>query len=82
VDRQFTILSDPGARVIRSYGLIHSGAGMEGQDIALDTTVLVDENGREGWRHVSETITDVPAADEVLKRIREMATPAGGKRAR
>jgi peroxiredoxin len=82
VNRLFTILSDPGARVIRSYGVIHPNAGTEGEDIALDTTVLVDENGRERWRHVSETITDLPAVDEILKRIREMATPAAGKPAR
>jgi peroxiredoxin len=82
VNRQFTILSDPGARVIRAYGLIHPNAGSEGEDIALDTTLLVDENGRERWRHVSETLTDLPAADEILKRLREMATPATEREAR
>ena len=46
VDRQFTILSDPAAQVIRTYGLLHSSAGKEGEDIALDTTLLVDANGR------------------------------------
>jgi len=76
VNREFTILSDPGARVIRAYGLIHPSAGMEGEDIALDTTLLVDRNGRERWRHVSETLTDVPAADEILQRLRAMATSA------
>jgi hypothetical protein len=55
---------------------------MEGQDIALDTTLLVDVNGRERWRHVSEMLTDVPAAEEILKRIREMATPAAEREAR
>src|SRR2546425_10557275 len=37
VDRQFTILSDLGAHVIRTCGLLHSSAGKEGEDIALDT---------------------------------------------
>ena len=69
--RQFTILSDPGARVIRSYGLLHPGAGMEGQDIALDTTLLVDVDGRERWRRVSETLPDLPTAEEILARIHE-----------
>jgi len=79
VNRQFTILSDPGARVIGSYGLLHRGAGMEGQDIALDTTLLVDVDGRERWRHVSQTLADVPTAEEILTRIRETAvrTPHG-----
>ena len=72
MNRQFTILSDPGARVIRSYGLIHPGGGMEGQDIALDTTLLVDSDGHERWRRVSETLPDIPRAEEILIRIREM----------
>ena len=71
MNRQFTILSDLGARVIRSYGLLHPGAGMEGQDIALDTTLLVDVDGRERWRRVSETLPDLPTAEQVLERIRE-----------
>ena len=71
MNRQFTILSDLGARVIRSYGLLHPGAGMEGQDIALDTTLLVEVDGRERWRRVSETLPDLPTAEQVLARIRE-----------
>ena len=47
---------------------------MEGNDIALDTTLLVDADGRERWRHVSETLPDLPTAAETLKHIRE--TPA------
>jgi peroxiredoxin len=79
VNRQFTILSDPGARVIGSYGLVHRGAGMEGQDIALDTTLLVDVDGRERWRHVSQTLADVPTTEEILLRIRETAMRPQGK---
>lgn len=71
LNQQFTALSDPNAQVIRSYGLIHPGAGMEGNDIALDTTLLVDADGRERWRHVSETLPDLPTAAETLKHIRE-----------
>jgi len=73
VNHQFDILSDPGSQVIRSYGLVHRGAGMDGQDIALDTTLLVDVDGRERWRHVSQTLLDVPTPEEILTRIRETA---------
>jgi peroxiredoxin len=76
VNRRFIILSDPGAQVITSYGLLHRGAGMNGQDIALDTTLLVDVDGRERWRHVSQTLLDVPSTEEVLMRIRETAVRA------
>ena len=56
-----------------SYGLLHRGAGMDGQDIALDTTLLVDVDGRERWRHVSQTLPDVSTPEEILMRIRETA---------
>ena len=79
MNRQFTILSDPGALVVRSYGLIHPNAGMEGQDIALDTTLLVDVDGRERWRRVSATLPDLPIAQEVLARIRDTPAPPGNK---
>jgi len=69
VDRQFTILSDPGARVIRSYGLVHVGGG-GAEDIALDTALLVDADRRELWRQVSASLPDLPTAEEVLRRIR------------
>jgi alkyl hydroperoxide reductase subunit AhpC len=80
VDQQFTILSDPHARVIRSYGLLNSNAGIDGGDIALDTTLLVDTDGRERWRHVSETLTDHPGAADIVARIRKiLPQPASRK---
>lgn len=69
VGRKFTVLADPGAQVIRKYGVLHPGGGM-GEDIALDTTLLIDRDGRELWRQVSQTLPDLPSAKEVLERIR------------
>lgn len=69
VKRRFSVLSDPGARVIRKYGLLHPSGG-SGEDIALDTTLLVDEQGRELWRRVSETLPDLLTAEETLERVR------------
>ena len=74
-NRQFTVLSDPGAKVIREYGLLHA-AGHSGNDIAIRTTLLIDEQGRESWRRVSTRVNDIPTAEEVLKRIAE--TPTAG----
>jgi len=68
-NKQFTILSDPGAKVIRQYGLLHVG-GKGDTDIALRTTLLIDEKGVEQWRRVSESVTDIPKAADVMKRIR------------
>jgi hypothetical protein len=54
---------------------------MQGEDIALDTTLLVDIDGRERWRHASETLPDLPTAADLLTRIRETKphAPAPGK---
>jgi peroxiredoxin len=82
VDRRFTVLSDPGARVIRTYGVLHPGAGYMGQDIALDTSLLVDVDGRERWRQVSQTLPDLPRARDVLARIRQSVRPSGPGKAR
>jgi peroxiredoxin len=69
--RKFTILSDPGARVIRQYGLLHEH-GKGDTDIALRTTFVIDENGRERWRKVSGTVLEIPKAAEVLQQLDEM----------
>ena len=69
-NQQFTILSDPGAQVIRSYGLLHE-KGHFGDDIAIRTTLFIDADGRERWRRVSESIPDIPKPEEILARIRQ-----------
>jgi alkyl hydroperoxide reductase subunit AhpC len=51
-EKKFTILSDPGAQVIRRYGLLHRHAE---SDIALRTTLLIGPDGREKWRRVSQS---------------------------
>ncbi len=66
--RNFTILSDPGAKVIRKYGLLHA-AGADSKDIAIRTTIFIDEQGVERWRRVSETVPDIPSVNDVLQRI-------------
>jgi peroxiredoxin len=67
-ERNFTILSDPGAKVIRKYGLLHAG-GAEGKDIGIRATIFIDEQGIERWRRVSETVPDIPSVNDVLQRI-------------
>lgn len=69
-NRQFPILSDQGAKAIRAYGILHAGGdGGKSDDIAIRTTLLVDEQGREIWRRVSKTGFDIATVREVLARI-------------
>jgi len=79
--QKVTVLSDPGAQVIRKYGLLHA-AGRSDQDIALRTTLLVDPNGIEKWRRVSQSVPDIPTVDETLAKVKESQTlPAERTRA-
>src|SRR5690349_12090502 len=66
------ILSDPGAKVIREYGLLHE-KGHSGEDIALRATLIVDQNGREVYRHVSSSVPDIRTADEILTELKKIS---------
>ena len=65
-----TSLSDPGAKVIREYGLLHP-KGYKNEDIALRATLIVDENGREVFRQVSSSVPDVRTADQILAELKK-----------
>lgn len=71
---KFTVLSDPGAVVIRRYGLLHT-AGHNGSDIALRATILVGPDGRERWRRVSTAVPDIPTWDQTLAQIQAAQLP-------
>lgn len=75
--KKFTIISDPGAKVIRQYGLLHE-KGDGGSDIALRTTLLIDPDGRERWRRVSKAVPDIPTADGTLAEIRKSQEQKSG----
>ena len=69
LSKNWQVLSDPGAVVIRKYGLLHEH-GKGDDDIAIRTTLFIDEKGVERWRRVSETVPDIPKAGEIAERIR------------
>ena len=72
--RKITLLSDPDAKVIRQYGLLHEKGSHAkehpGSDIAIRTTVLIEPDRRERWRRVSKSVPDIPTADETLAQIK------------
>jgi len=70
--RAFPILSDPGAKVIRDYGLLHE-RGYHDQDIAIRTVVVIDANGNELFRRASKTVMEYPKSEEILSTLRSSA---------
>lgn len=71
VGRKFPILSDPGLSSIRAYGLVHS-EGHSGRDIAIRATIVIDKDGIERWRRVSESVPDIPKSADVLAQLRTL----------
>ena len=69
--KQFPVLSDPGAKTIREYGILQQAQKQDEHDIAIRTTLLIDEKGNEVWRRVSKTAADIPKAEELLQRIEQ-----------
>ncbi len=69
-DLALTFLSDPDARTIREYGVLHAGGGAKGEDIALPAMFLVAPDGRIVWRRVAGRTQDRPAPAEVLQTVR------------
>ena len=67
--RKLTILSDPEAKVIREYGLLHP-KGYRDEDIALRATLIIDDKGVEVFRKVSSSVPDVRTADEILAALK------------
>jgi peroxiredoxin len=62
----FTILADPRAVAIRSYHLLHTGAGPDGQDIARPAEFLVDSTGTVRWLNLTEDIRVRARANQML----------------
>ncbi len=51
----FPLLSDAGNQAIRSYDLVHVGAGEGGRDIARPAEFLVDPSGTVRWVNLTES---------------------------
>jgi len=49
----FPLLSDPGAEVIRRFGLLHASGG-PGGDIARPAVFVLDREGRVAWRDLTD----------------------------
>lgn len=51
---EFALLSDPAAKVVTAFGLLHRGASMEGGDIARPAVFIIDRQGKVAWRSLTD----------------------------
>lgn len=63
----FPILSDPNTEAIRSYDLVHAGAGENGHDIARPAEFLVDSTGTVRWVSLTENYWVRARPEEILE---------------
>ena len=74
----YTVLSDADAAVIRRFGLLHKGAGVDGKDIARPAEILIDPSGTVRWVNLTEDFRVRARPEEVLQAFHQLA---GGSRA-
>jgi peroxiredoxin len=63
----FTFLSDPNTQAIRSYDLVHAGAGENGHDIARPAEFLIDSSGTVRWINLTENYWIRARPEQVLE---------------
>ena len=63
----FTILSDPNTEAIRRYDLVHSGAGINGHDIARPAEFLLDAGGTVRWINLTENYWVRARPEQILE---------------
>ena len=73
----FAFLSDPKAEVIRRYGVLHPGAGENGQDIARPAEFLIDAKGVIRWVNLTDDIRVRARPEVVLREIDYLQPPNG-----
>jgi peroxiredoxin len=72
----FPLLSDPNAKVIRRYDVLHPGAGPKGADIARPAEFLLDSDGIVRWVNLTDNIAVRARPEQMLEAFNQLS-PAG-----
>jgi peroxiredoxin len=72
----FPLLSDPNAKVIRRYDVLHPGAGPKGADIARPAEFLLDADGIVRWVNLTDNIAVRARPEQMLEAFSQLS-PAG-----
>jgi peroxiredoxin len=66
--KRFPVLTDPGAKVIREYGVVQVYGGRR-PDGAIRTTLLLDEQGIVRWSEIAGTANQTPKPETLLEEL-------------
>jgi peroxiredoxin 2/4 len=69
----FPLLSDPTAKVIRRYDVLHPGAGPRSADIARPAEFLIDSNSVVRWVNLTENIAARARPEQVLEALNQLS---------
>ena len=72
----FPLLSDPNAKVIRRYDVLHPGAGPKGAGIARPAEFLLDSDGIVRWVNLTDNIAVRARPEQMLEAFNQLS-PAG-----
>ena len=72
----FPLLSDPNAKVIRRYDVLHPGAGPKGADIARPAEFLLDSDGIVRWVNLTDNIAVRARPEQMLEAFSQLS-PGG-----
>jgi peroxiredoxin len=72
----FPLLSDPKAKVIRRYDVLHPGAGPKGADIARPAEFLIDSSRVVRWVNLTQNIAVRARPEQMLEALNQLS-PAG-----
>ncbi len=70
LDIDYSILSDPEAKAITAYGVLHPEGGMGGKDIARPAIFLIDTDGVILWRRLTEDWRVRVRPEQLIEAIR------------
>ena len=70
------LLSDPGAKIIRRYDVLHPRAGPKGADIARPAEFLLDSNGMVRWVNLTENIAVRARPHQMLDAFSQLGSGA------
>jgi peroxiredoxin len=67
----FPLLSDPDAKIIRRYDVLHPAAGPKGADIARPAEFLLDSDGIVRWVNLTENIAVRARPEQALEALNQ-----------
>ena len=70
---KYTFLSDPNTQAIRSYDLLHRGAGMDGHDIARPGEFLIDSTGTIRWVNLTGDLRVRARPEQILQAAKSLS---------